>query len=260
MNIGLLLTYNEVDIVDEMLDANREGVDAILALDGSDDGTFERLRSDPSVVMALHDEDVAGDGRVRDFHRQVLLDAARERYGTGHWYTLMHADEIFHDDPGAIAIEAERQGAQLVNWAVMQFFLHPDDPQPDTSRPVQERLRWYSPFWVEVRQFRDRPGASYRPGEHGRVYPHGVGWRPFRRMPVLKHYPYRTIAQTRARLDAMARRGFTGSDATAGALRRRYEPRYRMARLFDGDFGELEMDRQGNLLRMWWRWKRWTSG
>jgi len=259
VNIGLLLTYNEVDIVDEMLQANAGGVDAILALDGSDDGTAERLKAHPAVELVLRDEDVAPGGRVRDDHRQALLDAARERYGPGHWYTLMHADEIFHDDPRAVAIAAGRQGAHIVNWAVMQFFLHPDDRATDPAAPVQQRVRWYSPFWVEVRQFRDRSGARYRPGEHGRVFPRGVGIVPYRRMPILKHYPYRSPEQAAARLGAMAGRGFSGSDAGEPVFRTRYESRYRVARRFDGDFGTFEMKRQGGLLRMWWRWKRLTG-
>lgn len=258
MNIGLLLTHDEVDIVDEMMRVNRGAVDAIFALDGSSDGTSERLAAYPEVALILRDADVAGGGRVRDFHRQALLDAARERFGPGHWYTLMHADELFHDDPRAVARAAEGQGAAIVNYAVMQFFLHPDDRTEGASGGVQERVRWYSPFWVEVRQFRDRPGARYRPGEHGRVYPRGVGGRPYGRMPILKHYPYRTPAQAAARLRAMAERGFSGSATDLPVFRTRFEPRYRVARRFDGDFGELEMARQRSLLQMWWRWKRWT--
>lgn len=262
MNIGLLLTYNEADVIDEMMEANRGSVDAIFALDGSDDGTAERLARYPEIELLLRDRDVAPGARVRDHHRQVLLDAARDRYGEGHWYTLMHGDEIFHDDPRSVAEDAERRGAAIVNWAVMQFFLHPGDEDADTNAPVQERVRWYSPLWVEVRQFRGRPGARYRPGEHGRVFPHGVGWKPYGRMPILKHYPYRSPEQARRRLASMAERGFTGSDTAAGpraeVFRTRYEPRYRISRRFEGDFGELEMDRQGGLLGMWWRWKRWT--
>lgn len=259
MNIGLLLTYNEADVIAEVMDANRQAVDAIFALDGSDDGTDRILSGYPEVELVLRDEDVAPNG-VRDHHRQVLLEAARERYGPGHWYTLMHGDEIFHDDPRAVIAAADALRAHKVNWAVMQFFLHPDEPAPDPTDPVQERIRWYSPFWVEVRQFRDRPGVRYRPGEHGRVVPHGVGWWPYLKMPILKHYPYRTPAQAARRRAAAADRGFSGTaaDARPDADRPTYGPTYRVARRFDGDFGELELDRQGNLLAMLLRWRRWT--
>ncbi|MDZ7801314.1 MAG: hypothetical protein U5K81_11055 [Trueperaceae bacterium] len=257
MNIGLLLTYQEGDVLEEMLRVNAASVDAIFALDGSSDGSERILAACPKVEAVLRDEEVAPDGRVRDHHRQALLDRARQRYGADHWYTLMHGDEIFHDDANAVVEAAERAGAHRVNWAAMQFFLHEDDTL-DPTLPVQERVRWYSPFWVELRQFRDRPGAAYRSGEHGRVVPRGIGWRPYGRMPILKHYPFRSEAQARARIEAAQARGFSGTEVEGSVRRRRYSARYRLARHFEGDFGELESTRQGGLLRMMWRWKRWT--
>ena len=265
MHIGLLMTYNEIDVIAETLAANRGAVDTIFALDGSDDGTTEVLAADPQVELLLRDEDVAPGERVRDHHRQALLDAAHARYGHGHWFTLLHGDEIFHDDARAVAQRAEREGARRVNWAAMQFFLHPDDEGTlDLDASVQERVRWYSPFWVEVRQFRSGPRTRYRE-RHGVVVPDGVGWRPFSRMPVLKHYPFRSPEQTAARLEAMRSRGFSGT-ATAGApgsvegsvYRPRYGDAYRRALRFEGDFGPCELDRQGGLVHMVWRWKRWV--
>lgn len=255
LNIGLLLTYNEQDVVAEMLEHNAGGVDAIFALDGSTDATTEVLLAHPKVRLVLRDADVAPGGHVRDHHRQALLDAARAEYGGGHWYTIMHGDEFFHDDPRAVARAAGAMGAGRVNWAAMQFFLHPDD-RPALGGSVQENVRWYSPFWVEVRQFRDSPRARYQAGEHGRVFPHGVGWLPYLKMPILKHYPYRSEAQTLARLGAMEARGFSGTKATGGVYRERYAPEYREAHYFGGDFGVFELARQGNLLTMMARWKR----
>lgn len=78
MNIGLLLTYNEADIIEEMMEHNRGMIDTIFVLDGSDDGTDRILASYPEVELILKDGDVA--------------------------------------------------------------------------LPVQQRLTWYSPFWVEIRQ------------------------------------------------------------------------------------------------------------
>jgi hypothetical protein len=266
MNIGLLMTYNEADIIEEMMDANRRHVDTIFVLDGSDDGTDRILKGYPEVELLLRDEEVAPGARVRDHHRQFLLDAAHERYGTGHWFTLMHGDEIFHDDPRDVAERAERQGARRVNWAAMQFFLHPDDERTlDLGLSVQERVRWYSPFWVEIRQFRSSPRTRY-PLRHGVVVPEGVGWRPYSRMPIFKHYPFRSPEQVTARLRAMRARGFsgtgTGQDGDGSVedrvFRVRYGDAYRRALRFDGDFGECELERQGNLLTMMWRWKRWV--
>lgn len=252
------MTYNEADIIEEMMRHNRGMVDTIFVLDGSDDGTDRLLQGFPEVELILKDADVAPGARVRDHHRQALLDAARERHGHGHWFTLMHGDEFFHDDARAVAEAAHKQGAARVNWAAMQFFMHESDEPLDVSLPVQQRLTWYSPFWVEIRQFRDDPRAAYRAGEHGRVFPRGVGWRPYSRMPIVKHYPYRDPDQMRARLQTMESRGFSGTAAETAVYRPTYAQEYKVARRFEGDFGELETDRQGGLLRMMWRWRRWV--
>ena len=98
MNIGLLMTYNEADIIEEMMETNRHFVDTIFVLDGSDDGTDKILSSYKEVEKIFKDQDVTS-GRVRDYHRQMLLEAAHRRYGVGHWFTLMHGDEIFYDNP-----------------------------------------------------------------------------------------------------------------------------------------------------------------
>lgn len=255
MNIGLLLTYNEIDVIDEMMAHNAGFVDTVFVLDGSNDGTAERLAAHSKVELILKDDEVAAGGRVRDYHRQTLLDAAHTRYGLGHWFTLMHGDEFFHDDPREIAARAERQGAARVNWAAMQFFLHTSDAPLDLNLTVQARLRWYSPFWVEVRQFKTSKRTRYAK-KHGQVIPEGVGWRPYSKMPLLKHYPYRSPEQMQLRLESMTARGFSGTGVAQGIYRDTYAPEYKEAHKLETDFGPFELDRQGNLLTMLWRWRQ----
>ena len=255
MNIGLLMTYNEIDVIDEMMTHNAPFVDTIFALDGSNDGTREFLENHDKVELVFKDEDVAPKGRVRDFHRQVLLDAAHERYGVGQWFTLMHGDEFFHDDPRLIIERAKKQGAKRVNWAAMQFFMHLSDEPLDMSLGVQERLRWYSPFWVEIRQFKSTKKTHY-PERHGQVIPHKVGFMPYLKMPILKHYPFRSPEQMRLRLEQMQARGFSGTAVQSAIYRDRYAPEYLKAFKLENDFGDFELAKQGNLLSMIRRWKQ----
>jgi hypothetical protein len=168
----------------------------------------------------------------------------------------MHGDEIFHDDPRKIAEQADKQGASRVNWAAMQFFMHTSDEPLDTTKPVQERLRYYSPFWLEVRQFKSSARTHYKDGVHGKVIPEGVGWRPFSKVPIYKHYSYRTPEQMQRRLEALAQRGFSGARLSQSIYRETFSSEYKTARKFNGDFEEFEMSRQGNLLTMMYKWKR----
>ncbi len=255
MNIGLLMTYNEADIIEEMMETNRHFVDTIFVLDGSDDGTDKILSSYKEVEKIFKDQEVTS-GRVRDYHRQVLLEAAHRRYGVGHWFTLMHGDEIFYDNPRIIAQKADLQGAKRVNWAAMQFFMHTSDEPLDTIKPVQERLTWYSPFWLEIRQFKSSKKTHYQEGRHGKVLPEGVGWQPYTKVPIFKHYPYRTPKQMQQRLEAIKQRGFSGSVHEAAIYRETFSPEYREARQFSGDFAEFELSKQGHLLTIMQKWKR----
>ena len=275
MNIGLLLTYNETDIIDEMMQSNRHAVDAVFVLDGSTDDTPKKLVQYPEVHTILRDADVLETGeKLRDYHRQVLLEAARATFGTGHWYTLMHGDEIFFDNPKTIIEQADKQGAKRVNWAAMQFFLHTSDKtkyeqaditavnetkvnetkvnKTEFNKDVQTRVRWYSPFWLEIRQFKDDPGVHYPVGQHGKVIPAGVGWKPYNRVPIFKHYPYRSPQQMMDRLGASSR-GFSGTPAHTAIFRDRYAPEYRQACYFEDDFGHFE---NMHLLTALWRWRR----
>ena len=262
LHIGLLMTYNEADVLPEMLEHTSPLVDAIFALDGSSDATPEILRACPKLEGLYFDRDVVGGGRVRDHHRAVLLKAARAKYGTGHWYSLLHADEFTHDDPRAVIEAAEREGAGFVNWLAMQFFLHPDDAELydagglPLEPNVERRVTWYSPFWVEVRQFLDvRQFAwqrvNYRDGEHGRVFPRGTRWKPFSKMPVLKHYPYRSPVQVSAKSQDS---GFSVAHSqskavftqTAGSI---YRTARRLETPLTPDFMEFELSNQKSLVQ-----------
>jgi glycosyltransferase involved in cell wall biosynthesis len=255
MNIGLLMTYNEADIIEEMMDSNRHFVDTIFVLDGSDDGTDTILERYKEVELILKDRDVT-PGPVRDYHRQALLDAAHQRYGVGHWFTLMHGDEIFYHDPRRMTEYADKQGAKRINWAAMQFFMHSSDEPLDMSKSVQQRLNWYSPFWLEIRQFKSSKTTRYKEGTHHKVIPSGVGWQPFSKVPLFKHYPYRSPEQMQTRLETMRERGFSGTQKLNSIYRDTYSPEYKEARKFNGDFGEFELEQQGNLLTMTQKWKR----
>ncbi len=252
LHLGLLMTYNEADVIEEVLASNSLHVDAIFALDGSSDGTFEILKAHPKMRLVLRDEDVARGRKVLDSDRQVLLESARAEFGPGHWYTLLHGDEIFHHNPLEVIQAAQAEGAHFVNWAAMQFFLHTSDQGKDLEAiaSVQERVRWYSPFWFEVRQFRDRPQAHYPPQTHGSVVPKGIGWRPWSRVPLFKHYPYRSPEQMAAK---RLQSGFSGAHKQELVLRESYQPGYLRAMHFEEDFGRLEGPRP---LWQMWLWQR----
>jgi glycosyltransferase involved in cell wall biosynthesis len=123
-NIGLMLTRNEEDVIAEVMDANQKYFDKILVLDGSSDRTAEIVRSYDCVKYFLKDTEMLDklpNHKFEDGARQFLLEKAQAMFPVEGWFTLLHGDEIWHDDPNWVAAEAEKAHAQKVNWYVMNF-------------------------------------------------------------------------------------------------------------------------------------------
>ncbi len=199
-NIGLMITCNEEDVIEEVMNENKKYFDKILVLDGSDDKTEEIIKSYNNVTYFLKDKDIIDKlpNRIfKDGARQFLLEKAQGMYGYDGWFTLLHGDEIFHDNPIEIAEKAEKKKAEKVNWYAMNFFLHTSDKEKDLEsiKSVQERVLWYCPGFIEIRQFRNKKGLKYNLSQRHNVVPEGIGLRIFDKFPIYKHYPFRSPEQ-----------------------------------------------------------------
>lgn len=259
--IALMMTYNEADCIEEVMNEHTKYFDKILVLDGSNDGTEEILRRYPQVKYLIKDKDIIDklpNHKIEDGARQFLLEKAQERYGYDGWITLLHGDEIFYDNPVQVAEAAEREKADKVNWYVMNFFLHTSDrgKNLEVIKSVQERVTWYCPGFLEIRQYRNKKGIYYNPVRGGKTLAEGVGLRIYSKFPVYKHYPFRSVSQMLRKKKQHDETGFacTYRDLTdESSCFRDILPGFKVARKFDGSFHEFEMDKQGPL---WWRWLR----
>jgi len=260
-NIGLMQTHNEEDVIEEVMNVNRRYFDKILVLDGSSDRTEEIVRSYDCVKYFLKDRDILDklpNRKFEDGARQFLLSKAQEMYPIEGWFTLLHGDEIWHDDPNWVAEQAEAARAEKVNWYVMNFFLHTSDKGRDLEevRSVQERILWYCPGYLEIRSFRNKRGLAYDLSQRNNVFPKGIGWQIYKHFPVYKHYPYRSVGQIMRKKEQNARTRFSDSysrfnspdDCFVDIL-----PNYKIARRYEGSFHEFEIKNQGSLLRRWLR-------
>ena len=260
-NIGLMITCDEEDVIEEVMEVNKKYFDKILVLDGSSDRTEEILRSYECVKYFLKDKDIINQLPHRKFEdgaRQFLLEKAQEMYPVEGWFTLLHGDEIFHDNPNRVAEEAEKARAERVNWYAMYFFLHASDKGRDLEsiKSVQERVLWYCPGYLEIRQFRNKPGIHYDLGQRHNVVPRGINWRIYKYFPIYKHYLYRSVSQIMKKQQQNIRTRFTTTYSRFTDIDSCFMdilPGYRVARKFDGSFHEFEIRNQGSLLRRWLR-------
>jgi glycosyltransferase involved in cell wall biosynthesis len=266
-NIGLMITRDEEDVIEEVMRVNQKRFDKILVLDGSSDRTEEIIRSFACVKYFLKDREIIDRIPGRKFEdgaRQFLLEKAQEMFPVEGWFTLLHGDEIMQDAPNRVAEEAERAGAEKVNWYAMNFFLHTSDKEHDLEaiKSVQERILWYCPGFLEIRQFKNKPGIRYDLSQRHNVVPRGIGWRIYKYFPVYKHYPFRSIAQIMRKKQQHSQSGFAESYQRFANPNRCFVdilPNYKIARKYDGSFHEFEIKNQGSLLRRWLRAHRYIT-
>ena len=260
-NIGLMLTCNEEDVIAEVMDVNKKYFDKILVLDGSRDRTEEIVRSYDCVKYFLKEKDILDrlpNRKFEDGARQFQLEKAQAMFPVEWWVTLLHGDEIWHDDPSWVAEEAEKAHAEKVNWYVMNFFLHTSDKgrNLDAIKSVQERVLWYCPGYLEIRSFRNKKGIHYDLAQRHEVLPRGIGWQIYKHFPIYKHYPFRSDSQMLRKKQQHIQSGFSDSYLWFNDPESCFIdilPNYRVTRRFDGSFHEFEIKDQGSLL---WRWLR----
>ena len=266
-NIGLMLTRNEEDVIAEVMDVNKKYFDKILVLDGSDDRTEEIVRSYDCVKYFLKDKDILDqlpNNRFVDGARQFILEKAQAMFPIEGWFSILHGDEVWHDDPNWVANEAEKAHAEKVNWYVMNFFLHTSDKGRDLEsiRSVQERVKWYCPGYLEIRSFRNKKGIHYDLNKHHLILPEGIGWQIYKYFPVYKHYPYRSVSQMMKKKKQYINNNFTASYHNIQGFDSCFVDilkGYKVARQFDGSFHEFEIKDQGSLLRRFLRTRRYIT-
>jgi len=253
------MTRNEDDILEEVMTHNKKFFDKILVVDGSTDKSEEIIRSFDNVVYFLKDHDVFPKRRAWDGIRQFILEKAQELYGTEGWFTLLHGDEIFVDDPNQIALRAENVGADKVNWHSLDFFLHTSqkDQAFDSKESIQKQFLYYQPGSLEIRQFRNKQGIFYNLNQRSNVVPYGIGWKILFDFPLFKHYVSRTPQQMEKKYrDQTRMSNYDGSFVYEDCFRERYSPSLKQIRKYDGSFHEFEPGKRPPFFFQWLSWRR----
>ena len=117
----------------------------------------------------------------------------------------------------------------------------------------EERIKWYCPGFIEIRQFRNKKNIRYDLNQHGRLFPAGLNFKINKKFPILKHYPYRSENQVTEKILQAEKTQFGGAYSDAEFKKSIYLEKlskYKQARQFDGNFHEFELENQKPL---WWR-------
>ncbi len=264
-NIGLLMTYNEADIIEEVMEVNKKYFDKILVLDGSSDNTEEILRSYDCVKYVLKDQDLFPKRKIADGARQFLLEKAQEMFGYEGWFTILHGDEIMVDNPNDVALRAAKVKAERVNWHGLNFFLHTSQRQSyDPKRKIQEQVVYYQPGALEVRQFINKKNIFYNLNQLHNVVPYGVGYKTLFDYPIFKHYIIRSVQQKQIKPvgGVQALRGENTASISVNydqIFKEKGDDNLKIVRKYDGSFHELEPGNRPDFLKQWLAWSKYRK-
>lgn len=266
-NIGLMMTYNEEDIIEEVMHHNKKFFDKILVLDGSSDRTEEILRSFDNVVYLIKDQDLYPKRKVDNGARQFLLEEAQKRYGYDGWFTVLHGDEIMVDNPLEIAERAQKAKAEKVTWHSLNFFLHTSQINQvfTAEKTIQEQVTYYQPGSLEVRQFKNKKGLFYNLNQAASVLPYNIGFRTLFDFPIFKHYIVRSPQQVQKRPIS----GFANitpekletlkSIPYEACFKDKLYPDLKQVRHYTGSFDEFEPGKRPAFIWQWLNWHRYKK-
>ena len=205
--IGLLLSRDDGDIIEEVMTEYCKHFDTIYCLDSSTDNSLEVIRSYDKVKYAVHESELGiHTPELRDGARQLLLPRIQADVGTEGWIFPIHTDEIYHiRDMGHLMKCAETEGANQISCLPAHFVLHPEEKgTPGVERLaelVQESRLWYILAQCESAGFQNQAGIHWNLGEHMKVLPDGLDrLDTCSRIFIRKHYNLRTESQARKRI------------------------------------------------------------
>lgn len=203
--IGLMMIKDEKDMLAEALHNHTVFCDAIYVLDGTDGPiqveSEEICRSFPQVKGYWRDADSGIDLPLRDGARGFLLERARAECGLGHWYAVLHGDEIWAEDPRDLAGEHPGE-AKAYSVKLYHFFPHVSQRDSWDYVPYESSIEacathFMLPGIPEHRLFFDTGAYDFDIDRHSRVIPMGID--AFDSDLGVKQYNYRTPHQAHAR-------------------------------------------------------------
>lgn len=196
--ITILLTKNESDIIELVLQKASTWSDKIIVYDGeSTDGTWEKVKSMANDIVIPWKSEAK---TFRESLRQEAFEANRNLFSEGDWYCQLNADEIFIDNPKEFLNSTPNK--YHVVWGLpIEYYITEKDIEADifdsNMENTLQNLRYYKVYHTEPRFFRYRKKLKWHPDN---AWPSHLGL-VCPKLIKFKHYPYRSPKQIQERLD-----------------------------------------------------------
>ena len=221
-----------------------------------------------NVVYYLRDEQIFPKRKINDGARQFLLEEAQRRYGYDGWFSLLHGDELFVDNPNDIIQRADKQGADVVNWHMLNFFLHKSQKENyDDFAPLEKRVTHYQPGGLEIRQFKNKKGIYYKMHQITRVLPYGLKNIPLWDYPIIRHYTERSIRQKLSKpfngVQVVRENGEIAETNIEKIKDKLFKDsistQNKQTRVYDGSFHEFEPGNRPSFFLQWLAWRKYKE-
>jgi len=196
--VGMLPVYNEIDIVEEVIQhLLSQGLDLVVLDNGSTDGSFE-------ICKKFAEKRLITLNQVKtskfDFPLilRILYDMALTR--NPDWLIRSDQDEILESGTPKLtlkeAIEQEdEKDCNLIQFDVFEFFATNNDNL--SAKSIKDKFRYYS--WQHdyaYRAWKHIPGVRVENAAgHMPIFPEGYPYRMSEKKFVLRHYRFRNKEQ-----------------------------------------------------------------
>ncbi len=172
MNIGLLLTKDDGDILRVWFEKNSRYFSALVILDGSIESDLaKQLFSNCKRAFYYHESNftqlkVYSDGELRALGHELVT----KLFGYDVWITMAHSDEFYYHSPLKIIEKAERENADFVKWQALHILPNPSEYEyylQHPGAPVTELFKHYYHFgpqkgaFLESRMFFSKPELQW---------------------------------------------------------------------------------------------------
>lgn len=200
--IGILLSKDDGDIINDVMTEYNKYFDAIYCIDASSDNSLEIIRSFDKVKYAKSEAELGIVGyELKDGIRQLLLPLVQKDFGYEGWIFPIHTDEMYVGNIRNILPIADSQRVKIINCLVAHFVLHPKDKETENEPHISQRKLWHWIGQCESSAFKNQEGLSYRLGQHMKVIPNGIDpYVACSYVLLRKHYNHRTEDQLRKRV------------------------------------------------------------
>lgn len=211
MNIvGMIATYNEEDIIEEIIDhLIFQGIDLVILDNGSTDDTYKKCKQFlGSGLLRLEKFETSNYCYQWDTILRALYDLAL--IYSPDWLIRSDADEFLESGIRNITLkesisDADQKGFNLIQFDRFDFFMTNKDDK--NAKSIKNKMKYYSYHGDYLyRSWKFYPGIKIGyAGGHYPIFPNNLKYNVYPKKLVMRHYTFRSKEQAEKKMNGRIR-------------------------------------------------------